>query len=712
MAQGRDDDGPRVLYGWNPLTDPIRRQSRQELQQLAARIPMKGVRFRRRLDALVLRVAAQPMSAAFWALTALALLAGVITGWLGWPIWGERESSYSAVVLAAGSATAFGSVVFSVVSTSFTRAADIAPGYTVVLLGQRSPWLGGLTIMVVAGLLFVHATLDPTRSGAIAASLIAVSAVTLSWVSARQALGSSDPLVIAQNASRYYRRATKRSARFARIGLARGWPKEIRSNPQAVDQLTRHHQRDVVAGLLRQLRAGIRSTAGQGRLTESVMLMEGLVYAFLDYAGSVDGEIGEHDGLLEIVMSAMDSVVGSSVQNADNEAGNYALKHFVVLGRQAFRDPDYAAARAIVLQKLNSWVNEAWGNDVSTVPAASVVSIGELTRAWAEIHAFEDVAAGLAALSGIGARATAAQRKHIGYAATDQLAASFPALANQPHSGLRGHSLKAWSEASASLMRLAPLEPIDGMSGVVDALLPGITLAKGASLQQKIWEVAPEYVSEGVDAILGALESSLSSLENDVADDQMFERGLIEAFSLLYGTTLLLSRNSDPDSAQQQSGRILKLIMKTIASDRGSKTLATADVAELVWSVLLGCHHFGLEDAFLSDAAESLLTYTGADEGWEPSPPDEEYMLGFILGLKVLAGVPEAEINTWEQETRKQQASGDRFAMSFWDWGMRIEGFGRAPSANRNRPAAPPAVIDAVNDSALSRWPRLATAGA
>lgn len=671
---------------------------------------MKPARFRRRLQGLLLQISAQPMTAAFWALSFVTFVGATMVVWLGWPIWGETTSDFSGVVLAAGSATAFGSIVFSVVSSSFARASDIAPGYSVVVLGQRSPWLSGLGIISVAALLLLHATLDPTRSGAIAASLLAVSAVTWSWVAARQALGSADPLIIAQNASRYYRKATRRSARFATTALSKGWPSEIRSDPQLVQALTRKHQWDIVAGLLRQLRAGVRSTAGQGRLTESVMLLEGLVNAFIDYSSSLDGEVGEHDGLLEIVLSATDSVVRSSLQHADNEAGNYALRQLVFVGSQGFGDLDYAAARSLVLQKLNSYLNDSWNDDISTIPAASVVSIGELVRAWARIRAFEDVSSGLEALGQIGVRAIATRRKHIGYAATDQLAASFPRLANEPHSGLRRGYLKAWSEASAALMRLAPFEPIDGMAGVADALVPGVTVARSSSLQQVMWEVQSPNVAAAVRAILDALEPAVSSLQSEANENRIYERGFAEALSLAYGVTLLLSRIKDSDSGREQALRVVNMLLKATASDAGSKALSSADIAELVWSILLAAHYVGVNDDSLTNTTKSLLERIAVDEEWEPPPPDEEYMLAFIVGLKILAGISLNEINEWEEHVRSKQLSGDPFG-SYWDWGMRIEGFGRAPSANRNRPAAPPAVIDAVNASALDQWPELAAEG-
>lgn len=693
-----------MLPGWNPLTDPIRRQARQDLERLVARLPMKRARLRRRFHSVLLQVSAQPISAVFWTLSLLAFLGAVTTAWVGWPIWGQREpDDFSGVVLAAGSATAFGSIVFSVVSSSFARASDLAPGYTVVVLGQRSPWLGGLGIICVAGLLLVYAAFDPTRAGSVAASLLAVSAITWSWGAARRALGSADPLMIARNAGNYYRRAAKRSARFASVGLANGWPKEIRRDPESVATFTRKHQWDIVVGLLRQLRAGVRSTAGQGRLTEAVMLHEALVNAFVDYAGSVEGEIGEGDGLLEVVLSGTDSVIASSLQHDDNEAGNYALRQLVIVGSQGFKDLDYAVARTFVVQKLKAYLDDAWDNDISTIPAASVVSIGELVRSWVSVHAYEDAVGGLEALGEIAARAIATRRKHIGYAATDQLAICFPILANVPHFDLRRGYLRAWSQASALVMRLAPLEPVDGMSGVADALLPGITLARSASLQPAMWEIAHDNVPMAADAIMDALETALSQLPNDVKDDRAFEHGLTDALSLAYGVALVLSRSKGAGDGKDQAERVVKMLMEATRSGPGSKAVASADVAELSWSILLAAQFSDVEDDLLTSAAETLLERLGAENDWEPPPPDEEYMLAFALGLRTVAGVPLNDLDQWEERVRARQ-SGGPFG-SYWDWGIRIEGFGRAPSANRNRPAAPPATIDAVNDAAVERWP-------
>jgi hypothetical protein len=340
-----------------------------------------------------------------------------------------------------------------------------------------------------------------------------------------------------------------RSAKHARVGLSRGWPKEIRSDPQAVDVLTRDHQRDLVAGLLRQLRAGIRSTAGRGRLTEAVMLLEGLAHAFTDYALSVDGEIGPHHGLLEIPLSAVDAVVAASLQFGDNEAGNYALKQLVWLGEQKCHDPEYAAVRALVARRLQSYLDDSWDNDTSTVPAASVSAMGDLVLKWIGIRAFEDAAAGIEILGQIAGRSLVSRRKHIGYAATDKLASSFPFLANQQSDHLSRHYLRAWSEASAPIFRLAAAEPLDGMAGVADALLPGITLAGASSaLQQTMWDVAPPRIPLAVEAILSALEPSIRSLAPDTGDGRQYEAALADSLSLAYAVSLLLARDEPQES--------------------------------------------------------------------------------------------------------------------------------------------------------------------
>jgi hypothetical protein len=145
--------------------------------------------------------------------------------------------------------------------------------------------------------------------------------------------------------------------------------------------------------------------------------------------------------------------------------------------------------------------------------------------------------------------------------------------------------------------------------------------------------------------------------------------------------------------------------MGATGSHAGSKAISSADVAELAWSILLTVQYVEVADDSLTNAAKMLLERLGAGEDWEPRPPDEEYMLAFALGLKILAGFPVHEIDALEQQVRARQ-SGRSFG-PYWDWGMRIDGFGGAPAANRNRAAAPPGAIDSVNDSALGRWPEL-----
>lgn len=215
------DQDPEPINAWNPMLDPVREQLRQQVQQDAARIPMRRAKFRRRLQMRMSKFATQPIDAIFGLVCLGTLTASAVIATLNWPIWGRGEA-FEDVVLAAGSATALGSIVFSAVSTPFARAMDIAPGYTAVVLGQRSPWLGGLGIIAVAGTLLTYSTLEPTQAGANAAVLLAVSAVTWSWMSARRALSEADPLIVAQQAGTYYRKAIVRSTRLVRRGLSIG----------------------------------------------------------------------------------------------------------------------------------------------------------------------------------------------------------------------------------------------------------------------------------------------------------------------------------------------------------------------------------------------------------------------------------------------------------------------------------------------------------
>lgn len=698
------------LAAWDPLTDTVRTRLRTDIKARADSIMVSPRRWRLWWATTRFRVATQPMSALFFITASLTLVGAILIGAFGWPVWGHASGEYVGVVVAAGSATAFGSIVFSVASTSFSRAADIAPGYTAVVLGRSTPWLGGLGIIAVSGILLTYATQSPTQSGAIAAVLLAVSAVTWSWISVRSSLAKSDPLAIAQDAGRYYRKAMKRTAKYAQAVMAEGLPKTMRANEEAVAMLTRDHQRDLIVGLLRQLRAGVRSTAGQARLTESVMLLEALVNAFDDYATMVNGEIGPHDGLLDVVLTAVDSVIDACIQHEDNEAGNYAIRQLVHLGARGYSDPDYAAVRSLASSRLTTYVDRTWDNDSSSVPAASVTAIGDLVAHWITASAYEDVMRGLETLSKMAMRALLARKVHIGSAATSQLASVFVFLANEEVTTLRDQYLERWSEAVVPIARVAPYEPLFGMYGVADALVPGLSLGGGASLQQAIWSIDPSHALAAADAILSFLEKSISWLRSDEVEQNAVDKGLAEYLAVAYQALLLLVGRRDKVEAVSGAERALEFLLAATSSEAGTAALSSTSVVEAGWSIILASGALGASDERLAEASNTLLDRLGVDNGWDAHPRIDAYEFSFAVGLMVIAGRPEDEISAWEDRILATDDQQGPFGWR-WDWGMYIEGLGRSPATNRNRATASQSIFNYVNQSAVDRWPLLGSQG-
>lgn len=715
MENNSPDQRPDVIHAWNPLTNPLRQQQREERFRQASSLPMKPARIRKAWHRLKLWLGMDPIGMAFWSLAIGPLVAGAVVALADWPILGASNDEYTAIVIAVGSAAAFGSIVFSIATTLFTRAEEIAPGYAAVVLRRRSPWLSGLGIIIVSGLLFLMAVFHPTRSGAIASICVAVSAVTWSWMSARKTLADAELWKIAQEAGRFYGKAIRSAARHARTSLAAGWPRQIRANKQLVEHLTRDHQRQIIGGMLRQLRAGVRNTAAQRRVSEAAILLEGLTKAFVDSAELLDGEIGPHDDLLDIVLTATDSVIEGSIQEQNNEAGSHALNQLVTIGSLKIPDPEYAAARALSVQRLRNYLNRTWENNTSTIPAACVSRTGDLIQAWVAARAFEDIRQSLESLAEIGRHAIQTKRYHIGYAATGQLARLLPILAAETHSRLRTTHLKSWSRAVGPLMQLSREESAHLMASVTDALIPGISLAAGINLQQAIWNVPSGAAVDAARAVLDALEPHLLSfleVEQEEAESLQFDRALRESMALAYAVTLLLAAHREGNSVEEQASRAVVLVCRAARAGLHGERHPSADVAEVAWSTLIAAAYAGVQANLLVASAETLIDEMALRRDWTVPGMDGGYLVGFAIGLQVVAGVPEEDIRTWEKHLKESLPSDEMWRSSLYEWGLYIEGLGRAPSANRNQViAAPPALFDAINSEAIARWPRLASGG-
>ncbi len=60
---------------------------------------------------------------------------------------------------------------------------------------------------------------------------------------------------------------------------------------------------------MRQLYAGITSTVSRGRLTEALMLFDGLVEVFIDFCNDTDGAIRRQDSMLQVLIDAFNTLI-------------------------------------------------------------------------------------------------------------------------------------------------------------------------------------------------------------------------------------------------------------------------------------------------------------------------------------------------------------------------------------------------------------------
>jgi hypothetical protein len=187
-------------------------------------------------------------------------------------------------------------------------------------------------------------------------------------------------------------------------------------------------------------------------------------------------------------------------------------------------------------------LDRTWDDDVSTVPANAVATLGNLANQWVADDAYEDARRLIEDLSKIAIRATATRRVHIGMVATEQLAQLLPVMANVQPEHLREHYLKAWTQATIPLMTVAPVEPLDQMYSVCDSLLPGTSLAPGTDLQQCLWSVDGNASTAAVTAILDAVSVSFKRLFSDdtpLLERQDLDRAITDTLSLVYAVTVV-----------------------------------------------------------------------------------------------------------------------------------------------------------------------------
>lgn len=701
------DEPIEPITSWDPLVDVVRQQvSKDDLNAVIASAWSPPTRRALWISKARTWLAAQPVTVAFWAFSVLALLGAIVVIVVGWPVWGAPpDNDYPEVVLAAASAVAFGSIVFSAVTATSTAGQDIAPGYTQVLLGRAGLWLTGLALIAASGLLFVFALFNPWRSGAIASALFAVSMVGLSWLSARRAIADSDPLDVARHASDHYRRVTRRArrnaVRFARAGLTR----RARKIPEVVAAISRQHELDIVIGFTRQLRAGIDSTAGKDRLAEAVMLFEGVTAVFIDYALDTDGHVGRHDGLPMLLTTTADTVLDSAVKRRDSPASQYAIGKLVAAGSLQCRHPDFASVRTLLLSMLTSCIDRHWDDDHTTVAPDCVAALGELASAWLKTGALQDGMRAIDSLGTVATKSIIAPRTHIAIPAVGMLVRLVPVVASLERHG-RMAALKQWGEAALPIAMLVPHDSLTGLASPTDSLMADVTLAQGQppTLQRAIWRVPNEVEASAdvVEVLLDLLERALPAYGNaEQTPGFVTAKGL----SLLYAVALFAGNRLHGYAAHDVATRVMNLVTAWIADD-AREAFTNVQATAPVWSTMLAAAFTARDPSLLASKAQEILDAIRPQDDWEHPGYDAGFIVSFYRGLLIAAGHDDEELAAFQAMVEEHARDEGLFACGeVADYGIGRSA-SRVPGMATMKVAAPPEVFEAVAAWAMEQWPR------
>jgi len=696
------------IRSWDPLISAARRTMDQELLGQVDHLPAERAKLRRKVWKLWLQISNHPIDAAFWTMAALCLIVGLIVAVFDWPLWGySGAGSYDGVVLGSASAAAFGSIVFSVVGVSLAQSAQFGAGFSAVVLNRPGPWLSGFGLVLVSGAAFVLAAFDPTKSGAVTTALFVSGGIATAWVLARQVMADADPLSAAQRAAKHYKKLAVKMRKSAATSTRMHMPRVVRSEKAIETALVRRAERDFVVAPLRMLKQAVGSSSQTADLTAALLLFGASVQTFLEYASEVDGEVGSHDGLMAVVFETGDRVIDAALNRKDNEAANYAISELVTLANPPLRHPDYAAARSMLHARLSTYIEKAWSDDYSTLPASCVVALGNIAATWTQQMAWQDAVHVLETLSRVAMRATIENRRHIGMPCASQLARLLAILGSEPEAHLRRHYLKEWERCTGPVVAMAPSETIGFMRNT-EPLVPGISLHTPDTLQLHLWQARD--AGGGSVAVLNVMNAVLPSF---AASSEAPNHALHDGLALIYCACLVAAANRDQlDDRADVHGRVLESAFGWVDKLDASAVkgqFEDSEVAELCWSILLAAAFIADDPGSVASTASSLLDKAElAGDEWELPPIDEGYMRAFYRGLQILASWPDEARRTFEERWELLSSSGGPFgSWSHDEWGLHIGGLGVAPSLNVNGVTSPSGVIATINGWWLERVPAL-----
>ncbi len=442
----------------------------------------------------------------------------------------------------------------------------------------------------------------------------------------------------------------------------------------------------------------MRSAFARGQGAAAITLWQGCVSLFSDHATDRQGAVGSYEGLTQVLLELAAEAVERAEAGQLYEVAPNIVRALGPLAAIRSSSHEYAMFLATTSDMLGRLAEKRWGDDKTFVPNAAVETVGEMTRLSLEHDALEEGLRGLGVLADLGVKAVVARKQHIALPAIRGFVQVLPVITQIEDMSSRRAALKQWAKLATSL---APLRAVENtylsVTRPVDFLIPGISIS-GGGLNSLLWQIRGDQsaIEDLVFGMLRWLSSALAILCR--TDSAETVSTLNDGLTVVYNVALLAAGRLPTNAGlAARIGRVLLSWTKE-THPRGptGQVLLDDDVAEVVWSTMMACGYLAKSTAVVSDTAAWFLGVLAFEESAKTI--HDEYVRSFVQGLLIAAGSkPEYITNVIASITPQEWWRGGS--------GMHIPGFDNAPALNRNRSAAPPLLIDRINQWAVEQWP-------
>jgi hypothetical protein len=636
------------------------------------------------------------------ALTALllALSVGIFAG--TWP-WSGDSSGSASVVAATASVAAFGGVLFTLLVLPIQAANQIGAGYMAEQLYRPGVWLVGAWLVLVAATLFALAAIRPDREATIAAGLLAAAALGVVWIAARRLVGSSDPQSLARRQGEFLRRGSRRSRRYVREEMSRSLKKELRGTPAAALVLD-DEERAVLNGFLRQFRAGVTGAIAQRQVVAGINLWDATLETFRDFVRETDGAVGESSGVTMTLLDIADQLVMQGMALPADDEAVYTIGSLARLFEEAPSRAEFSVVRGLAISRLRRWVEDAWRNDETRVPAAALEVCGRLLQGFVETGNHEDVGQALRVLSELSARAVADSRLHVSTTGYQEIVKALGVFLSVADDNYRAHYLRLWVREADDLPRLRLIEEKEFFRRGTEAIYPGINLW-GVGIQEVLAAAAakPEVSFDLVAQLGDWVRLSLQVFgARKVGVKYLAQEGLalLYCLALTQAFGVWLTGEARPSEASKITETVLSWVA-LLPEEELAPVLFDEDIEELLWSVLLASSYVARGPETLAHASGQLLQRVEPLVGTRPI--HDTYVIEFLSGLLLAADRPDDQV---EQVRDRLLESDDPFRI-FVGRGLHIDAIGRVPGVNQNLAAVlDPRLYGIINAWSLDTFPR------